>query len=86
MEGIVHTGTYQAYEGAVKLIVLTPELATALDELILGVHEVFDGGLHWTDLSYHLDQVKKLHDFHRVNLGGSPVEGAVSSPAASAEG
>lgn len=70
--GTGHTGTYQAWEQAPRLIVVTPALAVALDNLIAVARLVAMGEADTTALLRELDAVGALHDFERFNLGGTP--------------
>jgi hypothetical protein len=68
--GTGHTGTYQAWERAPELIVVTTELAVALDNLIAVARLVARGEADRTDMMRELGRVQALHDFDRFNLGG----------------
>lgn len=69
-EATEHTGTYKGWPSAPELIVLTPELAAALDALLDVADEISGGDTLRTNIGECVDRVLRLHDFHRVRLGG----------------
>lgn len=69
-DGTGHTATHQAGGNAPTLIVLTPELALALDNLIMVCRLVARGTGDRTDIERELERVRALHDFERFRLGG----------------
>lgn len=68
----VHSGTYQVPDG-LRLIVLSIDMAEALDNLLEVCDDVVHGHSHDMDIGPALDRVRRLHDWRSVRLGGETV-------------